>query len=214
MILYSIHKARNPGLSDQEVCDRAGVDPQNPMRWKVKYGTYFIDWLEEACDQEVGDDAAVLERVGMIQAVQGGNFQYWREMARTKGVIKEEQPKAALTINTDFTVIMQATGGNLDAVRNQLLLAARGVVELQGSGVAAPDHGREHQGAGARARDVQARPVEMAHALGANRGRPEQGAPLSTLPEQAAFASSYEVLDEGEVSAGAQESADDSDLAL
>lgn len=218
MILYSIHRAKNQGLSDREVCIKAGIDEQLPMRWKVKYGTYFIDWLEEAIDQEGGDDAAVLERVGMMQAVQGGNFQYWREMARTKGVIKDELPKASLTINTDFTVIMQATGGNLDAARQQLLSAARGLAIPDGSRVVIPivigNEQGKHSGEGAGASPLQARPVEMANALGTDRGRPEQGAPIPAVPQQATFAGSYAILDEGEVSSSPEESPDDLHLAF
>lgn len=124
MILFSVHKARN--LSDDEACDKAGIDRQLPSRWATKYGSYYTDWLSEACDQDTSDDAAVLERVGMVNALQG-NFQFWREMAKTKGVIKEEQPKAGLTLNTDFTVILQASGGNLEAARAQLMEELRGI---------------------------------------------------------------------------------------
>lgn len=124
MILYSIHKAK--GLSDAEACLAAEIDPQLPGRWATKYGTYYTEWLSEACDQGVMDDAAVLERVGMVNALQG-NYQFWRDMARTKGVIKEEQPKASLTINTDFRVIMTASGGDLEALRAKMMEELLGI---------------------------------------------------------------------------------------
>lgn len=127
MVLYSIYKAKNQHLSDGEVCDLAKIDRKLPMRWRVKFGTYFTDWLEEAMEFESGDDAMVLERVGMMQAAQPGNFQYWKEMAKTKGVIKEEVPKQALTINTDFAVVLQASGGNLEKAREQLMQELRGI---------------------------------------------------------------------------------------
>lgn len=126
MVLYSINRAKNPGLSSAEVCRMTKIDPGLPGKWAAKYGTHFTNWLEEALDAQTDDDAAVLERVGMIQAVQSGNFQFWREMARAKGVIKDEQPKKGLTINTDFTVIMQESGGNLELARQKMLAAVRG----------------------------------------------------------------------------------------
>jgi len=214
MILYSIFKGKNPGMADHLVCEKAKIDPQLPMRWRVKYGVMYTEWLEEACDQESGDDAAVLERVGMMQAVQPGNFQYWREMSKTKGVIKEEAPKQGLTINTDFTVIMAGAGGNLDAARRRLLSAARGLGDSGGAGVVELARLRGSQGEGVGAGHVQGRPLEMANALGPDRGRPEPGPAIPAISEQAAFAGSYEVLDEGEIPPGAQEPPDDGDLAL
>lgn len=214
MILYGIYKGRLPGLSDGEICDKAKIDRQLPMRWRVKYQTYFTDWLEEVIEQESGDDALVLERFGMMQALQPGNYQYFRDMAKTKGVIKEEQPKAGLTINTDFTVIMTAAGGNLDAVRHQLLQAARGLADTGGSRVVESHRLGEPESKGDRTSDVQAEPVEVVDALGPDGGRSEQGEPIPAVPKQAAFASAYRVLDEGEISSGAEESSDDGDLAF
>lgn len=126
MILYSINLGKNPGLTSAEVCRLTKIDPGLPGKWAAKYGTYFLNWLEEAKDAQTDDDAAVLERVGMIRAVQAGGFSFWKEMARAKGVIKDEQPKKGLTINTDFTVIMQESGGNLELARQKMLAAVRG----------------------------------------------------------------------------------------
>lgn len=218
MVLYSIHKGRFPGLSDSEVCDKAGLDRELPARWEKKYGSYFTDWLTEAVDMDSGDDAAVLERVGMMQAAQPGNFQYWREMARTKGVIKDEQPKKGITLNTDFTVVLQNFGGDLAAAKDQLLRAARGLGESGGAGVVEShrlDHQpHEPQGAGNRAGAMQGRPVALADSLGADRGRAEQREPVPAVPQRPAFASTYVVLDEGEIPAGAEVAPDDGDLAL
>ena len=82
MILYSIMRAKNPGADNAEVCRQAGCAPDMPGRWAGKYGSHFTNWLEEALDAQVDDDAAVLERIGMIEASQG-NFTFWKEMART-----------------------------------------------------------------------------------------------------------------------------------
>lgn len=204
MILYSIEKAKNPGLSDSEVCALAGIDPQLPMRWRVKYHTYFTNWLEEAVDQDSGNDAAILERVGMVNALQG-NFSFWKEMARSKGVIKDEEPKRGITVNTDFRVIMMASNGDLDAVRNQLLQATRGVGHEGGSGVALPDSKRERASPGSGAGQMQAGPLALDNALGPDGGRPERREPVPAVPKQATFAGSYSVLDEGEVPPDSEE---------
>lgn len=219
MILYSIHKSRNQHLSDSEVCAKAGLDPQLPNRWAVKYGSLYMDWLGEAMELETGDDALVLERFGMMQALQPGNFQYFREMAKTKGVIKDEAPKASLTLNTDFNVILLATGGDLNAARAQLLQAARGLAIPGGPAMALPALGAERQpgsdqGAGNRAGHLQGGPLEVSDALGSDGGRPEQGEPVPALSRRPAFASSYRVLDEGEIPASAEESSDDGNLDL
>lgn len=213
MILFSIFKAENPGKSEDELCELAGIDPQLPSRWARKYGTLYLEWLDEAEDQSVLDDAKVLERVGMMQAVQPGNYQYWRDMAKSKGVIKEEVREQKITINTDFSAILLA-GGSFDEARARILETHRGMGNAIGSGMAAPPRVGEPEGAGVGARPLQARPVALAHALGADGGRAEQREPLPAVPEQDTFAGSYVVLDEGEVSTSAEKSPDDGDLAF
>ncbi len=202
MILYSIHKAKNQGLADSEVCALAGLDAQNPMRWRVKYGTYFTDWLEEAIDHQSMDDAAVLERVGMIQAAQPGNYQYWRDMSRSKGVLKDEIKEVKITLNTDFSALL---GGDLAEARKRILLKARGMVVPGRPGVATGAGEREHPGPGNRASDVQERSLEMANALGKDRGRSERSEPLPAVPKQDSFAMLVELLDEGEIPSSSEE---------
>jgi hypothetical protein len=217
MVLYSIFKAEAPGEDDAELCRKAGIDSQLPGRWRMKFGSHFINWLEEAMDMNVGDEAKVLERVGMMQAVQPGNYQYWRDMARSKGVIKEAAPVAALTLNTNFTAILQLVGGDLNAARAKLLEATRGLAHGSGSALAEPAIGGgagSNTGEGDRARHVQGEPLEMAHSLGSDRGRPEQRASVSAVPEQAPFTGSYRVLDEGEIPAGSEKPTNDGDMAF
>ena len=199
MILYSIYKADHPELPDADICDQAGISRELPGSWRRKYKEYFTNWIEEAIDAGTSDDRKVLERVGMMQAVQAGNYQYWRDMARTKGVIKEPEQKPGLTVNTNFTQILVEVGGNFEAARARILQAARGVEDGSIPGLAGPAHGGEHPGAGAGAGEVQDRPVVLANALGANRGRAKSAQPVPAVPERPAFTSSYEVLDDGEV---------------
>lgn len=195
MILYSIYRAENPGAGTSEVCRMAGVDPVMPGRWAAKYGSHFMNWIEEALDAQTNDDAKVLERVGMIQASQG-NFQFWREMARTKGVIKEEQPKRGITLNTDFTVVLAAVGGNFDAARQQILSAHRGVEYKGEPGVVVVASGGQRNSAGDGASAVQGQPVAVPNALGTNGGCTKQRKPVPAISEQDASPSSDPVLDD------------------
>jgi len=182
MILYSIELAKNPGAPMAEICRKAGVDPAMPGRWMAKYRDHYRNWLEEALDAHTDQDAEVLERVGMIQAVQG-NFQFWREMARTKGVIKEEQPKKGITVNTDFAQILVAVGGDFNAARAKLLSQARGLEHTDGPGLPSPAERRERDRPGAGAGSVQGGSVEVLDALGADGGQPEHEPAVPAFPK-------------------------------
>lgn len=196
MVLYSIHRGKNPGMSTSEVCALAGINPGLPGKWSAKFGSYFTNWLEEAIDFHVDDDAAVLERVGMIHAAQG-NYNFWKDMARTKGVIKEEAPKRSLTINTDFSQVLIAVGGDFNAARSRLLSAHRGVADAGEPGlVSAPSSNGSGVGSGAgnRAGELQKRSMEIPDALDTDGGRAEQREPVPALSEQAPLTGSYEDL--------------------
>lgn len=195
MILYSIYRAENPGMGTSEVCKMAGIAPSMPGKWAAKYSHHFMNWIEEALDANVNDDAKVLERIGMINATQG-NFQFWREMARTKGVIKEEAPKRGLTLNTDFTVILAAVGGDFNAARQHILSAHRGVEHQGDAGLVHLTSSGEHPGAGAGASPVQREPVAVSNPLGANRRRAKRQEPIPAFSEQATSPGSDPVLDD------------------
>lgn len=125
-LLFAMNKAKNPHLSEEEVCDMMHMARRNLTAWKTKYGSHFLEWLEEAVDTFGNDqEAKMLEAVGMMQALKSNNYQYWRDMARTKGVIKEEVKTQNITINTDFSGIM--IGGDIKTLRDKLLQEFRGI---------------------------------------------------------------------------------------
>lgn len=125
-LLFAINKAKNPHLSDDEVCDMMAIKKSAPTEWYRKYGTHYKEWLDEALDTFGNDqEAKMLEAVGMMQALKAGNYQYWRDMARTKGVIKEEVKTQNITINTDFSAILLS--GNVQEARQRILAELRGV---------------------------------------------------------------------------------------
>lgn len=124
MQLFAIEKAKNPGLGDREVAEHAGIDPQNPGRWACKYGSHYLTWLEEATESAVvGKEAVLLERVGMMQALQRNNYSYWKDLAKKYGVIKEEVKEQNLTI-VDFG---GASFADLEGLRSQILREVMGV---------------------------------------------------------------------------------------
>ena len=184
MVQYSLYKAEMPGAGCAEVCAAAGIESQNPARWASKYGSHFLSWLEEAVEHCGIDDARVLYRVGLAQAMQPGNYQYFRDFARTLGIIKEEVKAQNITINTDFSMILAACGGDLERARSELLQKARGVVIPGRPGLALSSDERQ-QGSdssqGDRAGIMQVEPVAMDDPLGTDGGRPAERASVPAV---------------------------------
>jgi len=205
MMQFGIMKARDQAASDFQICQRLDINFSTFSRWRTKYGSYFTDWLEEFIEMQMGDHSALLEAKGMEMALQDGNFQYWREMARTKGVIKDDVKPASITINTDFTAIIAAAGGDLNAARARILQETRGLAQPGAAVVAPPAPQREQASPAARASDVQGGSLEVDNSLGEDRGHPEQGEPIPAVPRRHAPSSNYVVLDEGEISSNPEE---------
>lgn len=172
MILFAISRAKNPTFTDNECAADVGVMPATVSGWKSKYGSFFGSWLEEMIDQHMPDkEAEMLHAVGMVEAMQG-NFNFWKEMARTKGVIKEESKPLHITINTDFSHVAI---GDFDEQRARLLSELRGVGQSGKSRVALPltvEHAGGGAGAGDRAGPVQEGSLALANSLGTDRGQP------------------------------------------
>ena len=173
MMLYAMRKAKSPGMPEGELCASINVEPSTPRKWKEKYGSYYSEWLEEFMELHVGNDAELLEAVGMAQALQSGNYQFWRDLSRMKGVLKDEIKPSHITINTDFSQILIASGGDFEAARERLLAAARGVELGERPRVVDVTKLGEPKSPGDGAAEVQERSMALAHALGADRGRSE-----------------------------------------
>lgn len=187
MILFAAAKARNPDMSDLEIFNELGTKTNLHKQWVKRYGEHYQNWLEEFVDGQTYRKSELLEIVGMSQAIQPGNYQYWRDMAKTHGVIRDE-PKTSTTINvnTDFSQVHNGTESFEDA-RRRLLSELRGVDYKGGSrvvdavGIPIPT-GRE--GEGDRACRMQEEPLAMANPLGEDRGCSEQGVPIPAIPER------------------------------
>lgn len=183
MWIFARFKALEPGLTDEEIAKKCDFSHSIIYTWKKKYGPHFASWLEEAVDMFSNEHgAAMLEAVGMAQALQPNNFQYWREMARTKGVIKDEVKTQNITINTDFSAII--AGGDFDDARRRLLSEIRGVGYTREPRVVDVTPPGQREGSGDRAGQVQGEPVALADPLGDDGGRAERRASLPAVPEQ------------------------------
>jgi len=187
MQLFAIKKSESPGLGDGDIAKEMNIDPQLPRRWAERYGRHYLEWLEEYVESNVtGNEALVLERVGMVQAVQRNNYSFWRDMAKKHGVIKEEvKDTTHITINTDFSHIF--VGADFNDARRKILDAYRGLGNKTGPGVVDVAHerlqiceGREDSGVGS----MQDGPVEVVNPLGEDRGHAEQGEPVPAVPRK------------------------------
>jgi hypothetical protein len=208
MWAFAIAKSKMPEASIEDIATEAGISAKTFYEWRKKYSRHFLEWLEDAVDsQHFGKEAALLEQIGMMQAMQPGNYQYWRDMARKHGVIADEVKSQNITINTDFSII--SLGGDIEEKRRRLLSQVFGLANGGGTplaGTPALEHQGSHSGAGNRASSVSERPVEVLDPLGADRGHSEQGISLPTVPEQDPPSSADPRLDEGAVLIGAEKS--------
>lgn len=179
MILYAVTRAKSPTLVDKEICELTGLAPPTIASWSAKYGHDYLEWLEEMIDQFMPDkEAEMLHAVGMIESLQG-NFQFWKEMAKTKGVIKEDVKNLSVTINTDFSHVVN--GESFEDARKRILQSLRGVGESGKSRMAesaAIQHAGSSKSKGAGTRTVQERSVVLADPLGSDGGLSGTGQPL------------------------------------
>lgn len=164
MILFAQMKAKYSNKSDTAICRELDISPNLPGTWRKKYGSLYTEWLDEFQDNYTEKKAELLEAVGMVNATQG-NFQFWRELARTHNVIKDEVKTQHLTINTDFSAILI---GDLDEARKRILQEVRGVAIEDGSRMANRTVEEQHQGPRDRAGDVQEVSVEIPNTLDSN----------------------------------------------
>ena len=193
MIIYAICLAKNPLWTDAEVSRETGITPVSISRWR-KYGSAFTEWLEEFLDQHAPDkEAELLEAVGMVNAIQG-NYNFWKDMAKARGVIKEDSRSLTINLNTDFSHISL---GDFDEQRARLLSELRGVGVSGKSRVAEPltiEHQGSDKSSGDRVGEVQNGSLALANPLGSNRGRRRAGQPVPALSQQAASSDSDPLL--------------------
>ncbi len=184
-MLYAMCKAKNPTWSDPEIAKELGFGSATIGSWK-RYGSAFTSWLEEFIDQHAPDkEAELLHAVGMVEALQG-NYNFWKDLAKSKGVIKEDTKNLTINLNTDFSHI---SIGDFNEQRARILSELRGVGVSGKSGVAEPvtiEHQGSNKGPGNRAGKVQGRPMAFLDTLGTDRGRNGTAESVPAVSEQEA----------------------------
>lgn len=211
MILFLAEKGKNPHMTDEEVLEKLGIDTHSARRWELKYGHHYTDWYEEMLDQHLdSSDQRVLDMVGMVEAVQG-NFNFWKEMSKIRGLIKEDTKEIKITLNTDFS---KFEGMSFEDYRRGILESTRGVEYSPRPGLAQRAGVGQRQGPGVRTIPVQARSMEIPDPLGEDRGRPERDGPIPALSERTTPIRPNTVLAAISTPSSTEEPSDDGDLAF
>lgn len=137
---------KNQGKSTEEILEQCGVTESEWKRWwsegkflEEKEGrtverNYFEEWWDSALQIKSGEEREMLRQVGLQKALDG-NFNFWKEMARTYGSVTEEPaegPKKAIP----FNLPTNATPEQLRDARQKLLESHRAVDDSAGSGMA------------------------------------------------------------------------------
>lgn len=181
MIVFAQHKARFPHLSDSECCKEIGLRKETYNNWCNRYGARFSNWLFECMDMFVDDKKAqLLEAVGMIKATQG-EYQFWRDMARTHNVIKEEA-KNEVKIAIGTTDFSSLSGKDLEYERERLLAEVRGLDAPRRSEVADGASEGEHEGMGDRVSSLPEECLVLSDSLVPDGERAERDEPKATIP--------------------------------
>lgn len=185
MILFAMEKAKAPGDSDTEVAKRAGITPSSPSKWAKKYGTLYLEWLDEFIETAFySKQAEVLEAVGMIHATQG-SYQHWRDMSKKHGVIAEDVKEVRVTLNTDFNIVLAQ--GDLADARRRILQEVRGLGEPGKPRVVDVTPSKDAsspEGSGNRAGNLQGGSLALPDSLGGDGRQSERGTPIPALPER------------------------------
>lgn len=190
MIIWAQYKCANMHLSEKEVSQGIGIQHSTFKGWEEKYTPHFQIWLEESYDQfsDYNDKkVSLLEAVGMVEALQG-NFQYWKEMSRTYGVIKDEAKNdIKLNFIGDFSRLLDK---DLDNAQDRLLSELSSVAVPKGQRMVKSSTEGNSGGLGDRISQMQEECVVLPDSLDSDGGCSEQGSSIPALPEQAAPTSS------------------------
>ncbi len=91
-------KPEHKGKSDEEVARSMGANESYVKYWANRYGEHFLDWYEIELERAISPIKALLHAVGIEKALEG-DFQYWKELSRTWGVISAEQVEQKISVS-------------------------------------------------------------------------------------------------------------------
>ena len=180
MLNFAMHRAqaKNIDKTNEEILKSLDLSISLVETWDKQYGDYFRDFLVEALETFGQPLKESLHNLGWKMAM-GGDFQFWKAMATTHGVVKNEV--------VEVNVIARATKKLEDMSEGELLEHQKQLqAQLSGDDSDLPAVSEEHSGDGEmvaapsggeprsdsnRDKPLQERPLEIPDALVQDRGR-------------------------------------------
>jgi hypothetical protein len=167
MLLF-VHARAHPKtkhLSDDDVCEGVGLSRDQIRRWRKAYNPYFDEWLTEWLENYTNSNVReALEMVGLKKALEG-DFQFWKPFALREKIIQPDQQTLSV-IPVSLDNYDNLSDDDIKSLQSTLLLAARGVDESGGIGVAEPLDKEGPESSPHGATEVPAEPVVLPKGVG------------------------------------------------
>lgn len=114
---------RNAGKPDHEILKEVGWKQDLVNEWLDKFGEEFVEWYQDALHIASKPIKDLLTQVGNEKAM--SDFQYWKELARTHGVISAEKTETELSVGALTRNLDKLSQEELNARANAMLSQAR-----------------------------------------------------------------------------------------
>lgn len=176
-------KPENLGLENKAIIQRLGLSEHTINGWTTKYGEHFTEWLHDALETFSQPIQNSLAGVGYLEAMRGGSqgFPYWKELARTYGVIKNEAIDVNI-VDQKIRKLNDLTPEQLEIERNALLASLREMEDDGGPPLAEATEGRQPGSPGGGDRQLPKGPVGVDDAVGDDGGHPQQKQAVPAVP--------------------------------
>lgn len=175
-------KPENLGLENKIILQRVGLSEAMINSWTHQYGEHFTEWLHDALETFAQPIQNSLAGVGYLEAMRGGpqGFPYWKELARTYGVIKNEAIDVNI-VSDKARKLNDLTPEQLEQERSALLASLREMEDEGGSGMAQATEERQPGSTGHGDSPRQEGPVGLDNAMGDDGGHTQQDPALSAV---------------------------------
>lgn len=116
---------KNEQKSDKELLKELSI-PQNSLnKWETEYGNHFREWLYWYIENTRGPIRDALFAFGLDQAFRG-NYNFWKDVARTAGAISSEKVELKATITKGVDELANLSDGAIEAEFNNLVAELTG----------------------------------------------------------------------------------------
>ncbi len=129
--------------------------------WFEKHGDLFMEWLEDAMMVASRPIKDLLTQVGNERAMGADGFQYWKELARTHGVISAEKTETELSVGALTRGLDKLTPAELSQRANAMLSQARTLEHSDNASLAGAVDDERPRGDSDGAGALQVRPVAL-----------------------------------------------------